>query len=183
MKAGTREIEIERVELLNNDNLHQEEYEIANPIKIRIHYLVHQPVTNPVFNITVQILNSYQVTGFRTDVDGCHTGKITENGFIDIDIPNINLLPNVYALDAVIFHQDGFTFYDRINRIAYLKVSGGLNINGSTYIPHEWNLNEKNSNFSIVYRYICHQKNLFLSSAFKDLEQRFSLQCFLLTAR
>jgi lipopolysaccharide transport system ATP-binding protein len=141
LKAGTGEIRIEKVELLNFNNHLQEEFEISNSLKIRLHYQINEPVTNPVFNITIQILNSDQVTGFRTDVDGYNIGKITDNGFIDIDIPNINLLPNIYTLDAVIFHQDGFTFYDRINQIAYLKVIGGLNINGSTYIPHKWALN------------------------------------------
>ena len=141
LRAGTGEIRIEKVELLNNEALPQDNFEISSPVKIRLHYSVNEPVTNPVFNITMQILNSYQVTGFRTDVDGCQTGTISGNGFIDINIPSVNLLPNVYTLDAVVFHQDGFTFYDRVNNIANLKIRGGLNINGSTYIPHQWQPN------------------------------------------
>jgi len=144
IRAGTGEIRIEKVELLNSEAVPQEEFEIQSPLKIRIHYQTSEPVTDPVFNITLQILNSYQVTGFRTDVDACQTGTITGSGFIDINIPNVNLLPNVYTLDAVIFHQDGFTFYDRLNNIANLKVKGGLHINGSTYIPHQWQLTGAN---------------------------------------
>ena len=40
LKAGTGEIRIERVELLNSDNLHQEEFDITNSIKIRLHYQI-----------------------------------------------------------------------------------------------------------------------------------------------
>lgn len=140
LRAGTGEIRIREIEILNIQEKSQKEFDIDSPVKIRIHYQVENPVINPVFNITLHILNSYQVTGFRTDVDGYHVGKIDKDGYIDIIVPQLNLLPNVYSLDAVIFHQDGYTFYDRVNNVGYLEVKGGLLINGSTYIPHSWQM-------------------------------------------
>ena len=41
-------------------------------------------------------------------------------------------------MDAVIFHSDGFTFYDRVNKAAHLRVVGGLQVNGTAYLPHVW---------------------------------------------
>jgi hypothetical protein len=41
-------------------------------------------------------------------------------------------------MDAVLFHQDGYTFYDRVNNIAHIKVKGGLDVNGTAYLPHTW---------------------------------------------
>ena len=142
LRIGTGEIKIDRVELLGQDTSVQDDFGVRDPLKIRIHYTVNETVVNPVFNLTIEILNSYQVTGFRTDVNGHPLGTISQDGYIDINIPNLNLLPNMYTLDAVIFHQDGYTYYDRVNKIAHLKVKGGLLINGFAYIPHAWEFSE-----------------------------------------
>ncbi len=141
LRAGTGEIEITGLELLNGEDHAQQAFEMGEFIKLRVHYSAHQPVDNPVFNVTLHVLNSHQVTGIRTDVDGMQVGTLHSQGHIDIIIPQLNLLPNIYTLDAVIFHKDGFTFYDRVNRIAHLKVTGGLKINGTAYLPHDWQMN------------------------------------------
>ena len=99
-------------------------------------------------NLTLNILYGPQVTGIRTDVDGMQLGILEGDGTIDIIVPNLYLLPNIYTIDAVLFHKDGFTFYDRMNRIAHLKVRGGNLINGTAYLPHQWNFN--NASFPAV---------------------------------
>lgn len=123
--------------------LEQEEFEIGDPLKIRIAFEAHQPVTNPVFNIVMHILNGHQVTGIRTDYDDVQLGTLVGPGIIDIDIPQLNLLPNIYTFDAVAFHNDGYTFYDRVNKINHLKIKGGLDINGTAYLPHNWSLQDQ----------------------------------------
>ncbi|MFZ0427817.1 MAG: hypothetical protein WAO20_06855, partial [Acidobacteriota bacterium] len=91
-------------------------------------------------NVTIHVFNGEQVTGFRTDVDGFQVGVLSGKGYIDIVIPELNLLPNAYAMDVVIFHKDGFTFYDRVNKVGFLKIVGGLNINGISFLPHRYQL-------------------------------------------
>jgi hypothetical protein len=116
---------------------------------MRVHYKAHTPVINPVFNITINVLNDHQVTGIRTDLDGFQSGVLDGDGYIDVLIPNLYLLPNIYTIDVVIFHQDGFTFYDRVNNIYQLRVKGGLHVNGTTYLPHTWKLNPLSNIVSI----------------------------------
>jgi lipopolysaccharide transport system ATP-binding protein len=140
LRPGTGEIQVQGMELLDRRGRPVERVRMGDFVRVRVHYIAHQPVVDPVFNVTLHILNSYQVTGIRTDVDGLRLGVLQGPGYIDIDIPELNLLPNVYTLDAVIFHQDGVTFYDRVNRIAHLKVMGGHKINGSVFLPHRWRL-------------------------------------------
>ena len=143
LKAGTGEIQIKKVELINADDVPSEEFKIGESLKIRFHYEASQPVINPVFNITMHVLNSYQVTGFRTDTDGLTLGTLDGQGIVDIVIPEMNLLPGIYTIDAVLFHKDGFTFYDRVNQIAHLKVVGGHKINGTVYLPHAWEMTDR----------------------------------------
>ncbi len=140
LRAGTGEIEIQDVEILDHIDQDKQTFNIGDFFKVRFHYQVNKPVIDPVFNITLHMLNSYQVTGIRTDVDGLALGTISDRGHIDIEIPHLNLLPNIYTMDAVIFHRDGFTFYDRVNQIAHFKVEGGLQVNGTAFLPHTWQI-------------------------------------------
>jgi lipopolysaccharide transport system ATP-binding protein len=138
LRAGTGEIRIVDVKILGSQDMEKQEFEIGDPVKVRIFYDALEPVHNPVFNLVLHVLNSHQVTGIRTDYDDLQLGTLKGPGFLDVIIPNLNLLPNIYTLDAVIFHPDGYTFYDRVNKISHLKVLGGLEINGTAYLPHTW---------------------------------------------
>jgi lipopolysaccharide transport system ATP-binding protein len=140
IRAGTGEIRILKLEILNANDQPLEEAEVGDFVKLRLHYQAAQPVENPVINLTVNILYDQQVTGIRTDVDNLPVGRLEGTGSVDIIIPRFNLLPNVYTFDAVLFHPDGFTFYDRVNKAAHLKVRGGLRVIGTAYLPHEWDL-------------------------------------------
>jgi ABC-type methionine transport system ATPase subunit len=137
LRAGTGELRIERVELVNvnGDGTH---LAVGDPVAIRVHYCASTRVEDPVFNLAIHVLNGSQVTGLRTDVDGMRLGSVEGRGYLDVEIPNFNLFPNVYTVDAIVFHSDGVTFYDRVNSAAVIKVRGGLSINGTTYLPHAW---------------------------------------------
>ena len=138
IRGGTGEVRIQKLEVLNDMDLPQDEFETSEYTKLRLHYQAIQPVVNPVINLAINLLYDQQVAGIRTDVDGIQVGTLEGEGSIDLVIPNFNLLPNVYTIDAIMFHPDGFTFYDRVNKAAYLKVRGGLRINGTAYLPHQW---------------------------------------------
>ena len=144
IRGGTGEIRIQRVEILNPACQPQKEFEIGAPLIIRCHYKTEQPVTDPVFsNITLHILNSHQVTGIRTDADGYRLGRLDGEGYLDIQNPQFNLLPNVYTLDAVIFHPDGYTFYDRLNSIANVIIKGGHDMTAWSTCPTPGAINEQ----------------------------------------
>ena len=138
LSTGTGEIKISNFEILNNQNMAQDNFNIGDHVKFRIHYKVSKHVENPVFQIGIVGLGDTQVSGIRTDVDGLQLGTIAEDGYIDIDIENFNLLPNIYFVNAGINHSDGFVFYDKIERISELKIVGGHQVNGTVYLPHRW---------------------------------------------
>lgn len=140
IRGGTGEIRVQKVEVLNNFGEHQEFYNVGEKVTIRLHYHAYKVVANPIFNIAIHVLNSHQVTGIRTDVDGVNTGNLEGDGYIDIEIPNFYLLPNAYTIDAVIFHSDGYTFYDRLNNANNLIIKGGNEINGIAYLVHSWSI-------------------------------------------
>jgi lipopolysaccharide transport system ATP-binding protein len=138
IRAGTGEVRVTDIEILDSSGVEQQVFDVGDCVKIRIHYAASRPVDSPVFNLAIYRLGGEQITGIRTDVDGVDVGTLHGTGYFDITIPNFNLLPNVYSMDAVIFHKDGYTFYDRVNKVAQLKVRGGAHINGTVYLPHSW---------------------------------------------
>jgi len=140
IRGGTGEIRVQKVEILNNLGEHQEFFDVGEKVTIRLHYHADKVVTNPIFNIAIHVLNSHQVTGIRTDVDGVKTGNLEGDGYIDIEIPNFYLLPNAYTIDAIIFHSDGYTFYDRLNNANNLIIKWGNEINGIAYLVHSWSI-------------------------------------------
>lgn len=144
LRAGTGEIRIQGVEVLDGAGVPRERFRVGDPLRLRLHYEAQERVENPVFNLTMHVLHSHQVTGIRTDVDGMQPDAIEGKGHIDLLIPELNLLPNIYTIDAVLFHQDGFTLYDRLNTVAHFRVVGGLQVNGTTYLPHEWEVAKPN---------------------------------------
>ena len=142
IRAGTGEIRIVGVEVLNEAGFEPQDFSVGSFARIRIRYEALQPVHSPVFNLVIHLLNGPQVTGIRTDVDGLQLDTLQQGeGIAEIVIPHLNLLPNVYVIDAIIFHKDGVTFYDRVNAIAHLRVAGGLLVNGMAYLPHGWTMN------------------------------------------
>jgi fumarate reductase subunit C len=150
LRPGTGEIKILGLEILDEAGAPQNEFGVGDFVRFRMHYLAREPVDNPVFNVTISILYSEPVTGMRTDVDGLQPGPIAGEGYVDITIPNLNLLPNVYTLDAVLLHEDGYTYFDRVNKIAHLKVRGGLLINGTAYLPHAWDLGKPDDSTPVL---------------------------------
>jgi hypothetical protein len=139
-----------RVEVLNEIAEANPQISIGEFVRVRIHYKAEQPVDNPVFNLVLRSIDGTQVTGIRTDVDGVSLGMLKSDGFIDVCVPRLNLLPNIYLMDAVIFHQDGYTFYDRVNKVAHLKLVGGHQIDGVVYLPHIWQNGDKNYDRTIA---------------------------------
>jgi len=138
-QGGTGEIEITKFEVMNKDRKIQEEFSIGETVILRLHYHCNETVYNPIFNVPIYGTDGNQITGMRTDVDGVNFERLDSDGYVEIIIEKLYLLPNVYTMDAVIFHADGFAFYYRISEVAHLKVIGGQQINGIVYIPHHWN--------------------------------------------
>jgi hypothetical protein len=142
VRAGTGEIRVNSVEVLSS-GAPRREVDLGETVTVRVHYSATARVEDPVFNLAVHVMNGPQVTGIRTDMDELRVGALEPGeGFLDLEIPQFNLLPNVYTIDAVVFHRDGVTFYDRLNHAASVKVRGGLAVNGIAYLPHAWHLHD-----------------------------------------
>jgi lipopolysaccharide transport system ATP-binding protein len=149
-RAGTGEIKITKFEILDEADMPQVEFNMGSLVKLRLYYQAQEPIQNPVINIAIYGQGGNQITGLRNDADNTQLGTLFDSGYIDIVIPNFNLLPNIYILTVTIFHAEGYAFYDRIEGLAQLKVSGGHRVNGDVYVPHSWYLSQTSNKSELL---------------------------------
>jgi ABC-type methionine transport system ATPase subunit len=147
--SNKKEIEIADFKILNKKGVIQNDFKTGNYIKFRIYYKANTTIQNPVFNIAIYSSKTEIITGIRTDVDNIETGAFSGTGYVDLIIKNFNLLPDVYRINATIFHSCGFEFYDRIEQINHLRIIGGQNVHGNMFLPHTWFFNSGHNSLEI----------------------------------
>ena len=67
--------------------------------------------------------------------------SISLKGFLEIVIPKLLLMPNVYFFNVGIWDTKVEVPYDWIRDAQRITVKGKLTGYGSVYIPHEWRHN------------------------------------------
>ena len=136
---GTGELTIKEIRLLDGVSSSCQELATGDPLCVRIHYEAEKAIDAAVFNVGIHQVGGGQVSDIRNDLDGVTMGARAGKGHVDVVIDNCNLFPGVYTVNTTLFHADGFSIYDRVERAASFRVMGGHNVNGSTFLPHVWN--------------------------------------------
>jgi lipopolysaccharide transport system ATP-binding protein len=137
-RSGTGEVKITGLEIFDQGGDHRKEFNTGEYMKLRILYQSKNNVHDPVINIGIYDESGNVVTGIRNDVDRVLSGVLKDKGYIDLEIPALNLLPGFYTLNTTILHSQGFTFYDRIEGIDKIQIKGGKEINGVVFLSHKW---------------------------------------------
>jgi len=142
VQMGTGEIEILRSEVLGADGIPRADFVTGEPVTFRIHYRAHEALQDPVFNVGIVTPDRVNITGLRTDVDGLSFGKVNGEGYVDLTIGELNLLPTIYLFSSTVFRSDGRTYCSRMRRAGQFRVLGGKQVDGHVYLPHEWRMRQ-----------------------------------------
>jgi ABC-type polysaccharide/polyol phosphate transport system ATPase subunit len=137
---GSHEVEIVSVQLLDNTGREQRSFQTGDTLRVRIHYLAHQPVHDPKFGLALYHSSGFHISGPNNVVGGCPVPHIEGPGFLDYVIEELPLLPGTYLLTAAIHDLAGEHTYDHIHqRFTFRVRSGGVRETfGSFYIPSSW---------------------------------------------
>ncbi len=122
--AGTRwgsgEAEIVKIQLIGADGLPTTRARTGDEVRVRLKYVAHEPIPQPVFGVAIHTLEGVHVTGPNTREAGLVPDQIHGEGHIDLHIPRLMLLPGTYDISASLvdheilhffdFHQRGFRF-------------------------------------------------------------------------
>lgn len=139
-RHGTREVEITQVELLGADGRARPIVETHAPLTIRVHYLAHQPIRQPVFGVGLYHESGFWLNGPNTNFDGVEIPEVSGAGTIDYHIPSLPLLAGRYLISAAVVDTTMLHTYDMHDRMYRLTVhSDALRERyGVISIPGRW---------------------------------------------
>jgi lipopolysaccharide transport system ATP-binding protein len=149
-RRGNGKIRFQSVEFLSLAGESQKIVRAGDPVVIRLWYFATEPVPSPSFGLRMYTEMGTLVTGTSTWHHGlyCPVREAGE-GYLDLEIENLNLMPAKYVLSLWATDMDGVVLYDNIEHAVTLEVEAaniyksGREIDsrlGIVFFPQVWNL-------------------------------------------
>jgi len=116
---GSGEGKIERVELLTGAGAPATDIHTGDPLTIRMHYALSEPIPQPVFGVAIQTLEGFTVTGPNTRQAGAVPDQLSGTGHVDLRVDRLMLAPGTYDLSVSLYDyscQHAFDFRYRTLR-------------------------------------------------------------------
>jgi ABC-2 type transport system ATP-binding protein len=109
---GSGEGKIERVEMLAPGGGVTNEFRTGDPMTIRLHYALSEPIPQPVFGIAIQTLEGFTVTGPNTRQAGAVPDQLSGTGHVDLVVDRLMLAPGTYDLSVSLYDYTCSHAYD-----------------------------------------------------------------------
>jgi ABC-type polysaccharide/polyol phosphate transport system ATPase subunit len=140
---GSREAEIVNVQILDHSDAEQSIFQTGDTLKVRIHYVAHEPIQKPMFGLAFHHSTGFHISGPNNVFSDYPIPEIDGRGSVDYVIEDLPLLAGTYLVSATIYDFDGEHAYDYIHQRYLFKVRpGGVREQyGSFHIPATWRWN------------------------------------------
>jgi len=141
---GSHEVEIVLVQILDEAGEEQRTFRTGDTLRVRIHYLAHEPIPEPQFGLALFHSSGFHISGPNNVFGEYHIPEIEGQGYVDYVIEQLPLLPGTYLISAAMHDLEGKHAYDYIHQRWSFRVrSGGVRESfGSFYIPATWHWNQ-----------------------------------------
>jgi lipopolysaccharide transport system ATP-binding protein len=109
--TGTKEedwpIYITECELFDGDGVAKTMFEFGDRMTIRLRYTTRAAVNEPNFIIAFVRSDGVAVCNYSTELDGINLGRVNEPGIMELELPPLNLVAEMYSV-SVIIREKGF---------------------------------------------------------------------------
>jgi ABC-2 type transport system ATP-binding protein len=122
---GSGEVQVERVELLQDNGMSTSWSRTGDSVTFRIHYNAQVPIERPVFRVVVLRVDGIEITGPNTREGDCVPDKIVGRGVVDLVVDRLPLLPGTYDLNASVHDYSLLHDYDVRHRAFRFDVEQG----------------------------------------------------------
>lgn len=141
---GNGKATIKKVTLLDKNLTEKEVYATGESIIVRVDYSVKEKVENAVFGIGIFRSDNFQCYGTNTRIDNVKEFDLTEDGFVELELERVNLLPGEYTIDIAIECMMGIPvdYYRKVKKISMYSAVGDV---GLARIDHDWKFSWRNS--------------------------------------
>jgi hypothetical protein len=134
---GSREVEIQRVELFDGAGRAAHVFQSGDPVEIRLHVRANQPVDDLVFGVGIFNGEGVCCYGTNTLIDGATPGAMSGSGEAAFAIDRLDLVDGTYKLDVAAHRRNGAP-YDYHRLLHTLRVTSARKEAGVFRPPHRW---------------------------------------------
>jgi ABC-type polysaccharide/polyol phosphate transport system ATPase subunit len=134
---GSREAEIEQVELVRADGHAAHVFESGHPMRIRVRVRAPRPLHDFVFGIGIFTADGVCCFGTNTHIEGSVPRELSGSGEFTVDIDRLDLVAGAYRLDVAIHRQDGVP-YDYHRLLYSFRVASPVKDTGIYRPRHRW---------------------------------------------
>jgi ABC-type polysaccharide/polyol phosphate transport system ATPase subunit len=134
---GSREAEIDQVELLGPDGQPSHVFESGLPMRIRVRVRAPRPLSDFVFGIGIFTADGVCCFGTNTHIEGGVPRELAGSGEFTVDIDRLDLVAGAYTLDVAVHRQDGVP-YDYHRLLYSFRVASPVKDTGIYRPRHRW---------------------------------------------
>jgi ABC-type polysaccharide/polyol phosphate transport system ATPase subunit len=134
---GSKDAEIEHVELIRADGQPSQLFESGQPMRIRVRVRAARPLTDFVFGIGIFTADGVCCFGTNTHIEGGVPQELSGSGEFTVDIDRLDLVAGTYKLDVAVHRQDGVP-YDYHRLLYSFRVASPLKDTGIYRPRHRW---------------------------------------------
>jgi ABC-type polysaccharide/polyol phosphate transport system ATPase subunit len=116
MRWGSQEARIEKIEMLDAAGQRTKRVRTGDTVVFRFHFVADELIERPVFGMAVLSLDGVWVTGPNTRTAGLVPDRITRDGYVDLRVDRLLLLPGTYDVSASIVDYTLTHVYDYRHR-------------------------------------------------------------------
>lgn len=138
---GSREVEITRVEFLDQAGHAVQRFHTGEAFTARLHYRATQRVEEPMFGVAIYRDDDTYVNGPNTQSGNFSIPAIEGTGTVDYCVAQLNLLPGAYEFTAAVYDHDGRQPFDHQHRLHPFWVEPNPALTekyGTFYLPSTW---------------------------------------------
>ncbi len=130
---------ISKITSYSADGCEQSVFRTGETIRFRLDYIVKEKIDAAVFGIGIFDINGVQCYGTNTRIDRLPEITLKEDGFTEIILEEVQLLPGEYLLDFAIETGDGIPvdYCRQIYRTEMISNTGDV---GISRIKHKWSV-------------------------------------------
>ncbi|MFN8050852.1 MAG: ABC transporter ATP-binding protein [Acidimicrobiales bacterium] len=139
-RRGSGEIRFTEVALLDGQGNRTMFGQSEEPLTVRAGYEVHESVEDPVFAVSIRHENGLLLSLTSTKADGIRTGRVSENGFVELRIPRLGILTGDYFVSVYCIDSHQQHVYDEIDRAFpfHVRAEGRVGKDGLIDLLPSW---------------------------------------------
>jgi len=137
-RAGNHKVEIREIEFLDAQGVAQKTFQVGQPLTVRVHLLPHEPVENPVLDVSFNSPLGYVASSSHSQYSGCKLGPVDRPSIVEIHFARIHLTPGAYRVSAVLSAPDLLEIYDWKRNTWDVTIENKCYIRGAVWMPARW---------------------------------------------